>query len=238
MGAPTGLRARPRTGRTHIKVAVNLSPVQFKSRNLVAVGGQRAGGTPACAANRLQLEITETVLMHNNDATLATLHQLRELGVQIAMDDFGTGYSSLSYLRSFPFDKIKIDRSFIQDLVERRRAARHRARRRAASASSLNMISTAEGVETQQQLDQLQSVGCTEMQGYLFSHARPAADIVRLFLQPVEQPAPAGVNRTPQSLVRLFPRTMTAESAIPTVIFSPAVMPAKAGHPVIRKHGI
>jgi EAL domain-containing protein (putative c-di-GMP-specific phosphodiesterase class I) len=122
------------------------------------------------AASRLQLEITETVLMHNTFATLATLHQLRKLGVQIAMDDFGTGYSSLSYLRSFPFDKIKIDRSFIQDLSNGAEplAIVHAV---AGLARSLNMISTAEGVETQQQLDQLQSVGCTEMQGYLFISA-------------------------------------------------------------------
>jgi EAL domain-containing protein (putative c-di-GMP-specific phosphodiesterase class I) len=107
------------------------------------------------------------------------------------MDDFGTGYSSLSYLRSFPFDKIKIDRSFIQDLANGAEplAIVHAV---AGLAKSLNMISTAEGVETQQQLDTLQSVGCTEMQGYLFSHARPAADIVRLFLEPAAKEAPEG----------------------------------------------
>jgi diguanylate cyclase (GGDEF)-like protein len=174
----------------HIKVAVNLSPAQLKSRNLtqLVVSALAESGM---APNRLQLEITETVLMHNTFNTLATLHQLRELGVQIAMDDFGTGYSSLSYLRSFPFDKIKIDRSFIQDLANGAEplAIVHAV---AGLAKSLNMISTAEGVETQQQLDQLQSVGCTEMQGYLFSHARPAADIVRLFLEPAaEAAAPA-----------------------------------------------
>ncbi len=166
----------------HIKVAVNLSPSQLKSRNLtqLVVSALAESGMPA---NRLQLEITETVLMHNTFNTLATLHALRKLGVQIAMDDFGTGYSSLSYLRSFPFDKIKIDRSFIQDLSNGAEplAIVHAV---AGLAKSLNMISTAEGVETQQQLDQLQSIGCTEMQGYLFSHARPAADIVRLFLEP------------------------------------------------------
>jgi diguanylate cyclase (GGDEF)-like protein len=166
----------------HIKVAVNLSPSQLKSRNLTQLV-MSALAESGMAANRLQLEITETVLMHNTFNTLATLHQLRKLGVQIAMDDFGTGYSSLSYLRSFPFDKIKIDRSFIQDLSNGAEplAIVHAV---AGLARSLNMISTAEGVETQQQLDQLQSVGCTEMQGYLFSHARPAADIVRMFLGP------------------------------------------------------
>jgi diguanylate cyclase (GGDEF)-like protein len=173
----------------HIKVAVNLSPSQLKSRNLtqLVVSALAESGMPA---NRLQLEITETVLMHNTFNTLATLHALRKLGVQIAMDDFGTGYSSLSYLRSFPFDKIKIDRSFIQDLSNGAEplAIVHAV---AGLAKSLNMISTAEGVETQQQLDQLQAVGCTEMQGYLFSHARPAADIVRLFLEPTAAAASA-----------------------------------------------
>jgi EAL domain-containing protein (putative c-di-GMP-specific phosphodiesterase class I) len=164
----------------HIKVAVNLLPAQLKSRNLTQLV-MSALVESGMAPSRLQLEITETVLMHNTFNTLAILRQLRKLGVQIAMDDFGTGYSSLSYLRSFPFDKIKIDRSFIQDLSNGAEplAIVHAI---AGLARSLNMISTAEGVETQQQLDQLQSVGCTEMQGYLFSQARPAADIVRLFL--------------------------------------------------------
>ncbi len=164
----------------HIKVAVNLSPAQLKSRNLTQLV-MSALAESGMAANRLQLEITETMLMQNTFNTLATLHQLRKLGVQIAMDDFGTGYSSLSYLRSFPFDKIKIDRSFIQDLSNGNEplAIVHAV---AGLAKSLNMISTAEGVETQQQLDQLQLVGCTEMQGYLFSRARPAKEIVRMFL--------------------------------------------------------
>jgi EAL domain-containing protein (putative c-di-GMP-specific phosphodiesterase class I) len=124
--------------------------------------------------------------MQNTFATLATLHQLRALGVQIAMDDFGTGYSSLSYLRSFPFDKIKIDRSFIEDLSN---GAEPLAivRAIASLAKSLSMVSTAEGVETLQQLEKLQGVGCTEMQGYVFSQARPAEDIVRLFLQRAEK---------------------------------------------------
>jgi EAL domain-containing protein (putative c-di-GMP-specific phosphodiesterase class I) len=138
------------------------------------------------AGNRLQLEITESVLMQNTFATLGTLHELRKLGVQIAMDDFGTGYSSLSYLRSFPFDKIKIDRSFIEDLSNGAEplAIVHAV---AGLAKCLNMISTAEGVETQQQLEKLQSVGCTEMQGYLFSRARPAAEIERLFIPNTEK---------------------------------------------------
>jgi diguanylate cyclase (GGDEF)-like protein len=168
----------------NVKVAVNLSPAQLKSKNLMpmVMSALADGGMQA---NRLQLEITETLLMQNTFATLATLHQLRKLGVQIAMDDFGTGYSSLSYLRSFPFDKIKIDSSFIQDLSKgaEPRAIVHAV---AGLAKCLNMISTAEGVETQQQLDTLQAVGCTEMQGYLFSRARPADQIMELFAHQAE----------------------------------------------------
>jgi EAL domain-containing protein (putative c-di-GMP-specific phosphodiesterase class I) len=163
-----------------VKVAVNLSPAQLKSRNLVQVVVS-ALASSGMAANRLQLEITETVLMQNTFTTLATLHELRKLGVQIAMDDFGTGYSSLAYLRSFPFDKIKIDRSFIQDLAN---GAEPYAIVRAVTglANNLSIISTAEGVETQQQMDTLQNVGCTEMQGYFFSQARPASEVADLFL--------------------------------------------------------
>ncbi len=171
-----------------IKVAVNLSPAQLKSRNLIEVvtSALEESGLPA---KRLQLEITESVLMHNTFATLATLHKLRELGVQIAMDDFGTGYSSLSYLRSFPFDKIKIDRSFIQDISSQAEplAIVHAV---AGLAKCLNMVSTAEGVETQQQMETLQNVGCTEMQGYFFSKAKPAAEIIEEFLKPRAKLAP------------------------------------------------
>jgi EAL domain-containing protein (putative c-di-GMP-specific phosphodiesterase class I) len=162
-------------------VAINLSPAQLKSRNVVQAV-RNALSESGVAGSRVQLEITESVLMQNTFATLSTLHQLRALGVQIAMDDFGTGYSSLSYLRSFPFDKIKIDRSFIEDLSNGAEplAIVHAV---AGLAKCLNMISTAEGVETQQQLDQLQSVGCTEMQGYLFSKARPASEVLDMLTQ-------------------------------------------------------
>ena len=164
---------------TDVKVAVNLSPAQLKSRNLteVVINALEESGV---AANRLQLEITETVLMQNTFNTLSTLQKLRALGVQIALDDFGTGYSSLSYLRSFPFDKIKIDRSFIQDLSNGTEplAIVHAV---AGLAKDLKMISTAEGVETKQQLETLLSIGCIEMQGYLFSKPRPAAEIASMF---------------------------------------------------------
>jgi EAL domain-containing protein (putative c-di-GMP-specific phosphodiesterase class I) len=162
-----------------VKVAVNLSPSQLHNRNLVEVV-KRALSDSGMSARKLQLEITESVLMQDTFSTLATLHELRKLGVQIAMDDFGTGYSSLSYLRSFPFDKIKIDRSFIQDLSNGAEplAIVHAV---AGLANCLNMISTAEGVETQQQLETLQAIGCTEMQGFLFSRARPAKDVSAFF---------------------------------------------------------
>jgi diguanylate cyclase (GGDEF)-like protein len=182
----------------HFKIAVNLSPAQLKGRNLVplVINALAASGL---APTRLQLEITESVLMQNTFATLNTLRQLRDLGVEIALDDFGTGYSSLSYLRSFPFDKIKIDRSFINDLAN---GAEPLALVRAIAglAKGLSIISTAEGVETQDQLEKLQAVGCTEMQGYLFSHARPAEEIVRLFLSPSHGASSnaAGINLTPR----------------------------------------
>jgi diguanylate cyclase (GGDEF)-like protein/PAS domain S-box-containing protein len=165
----------------HIKVAVNLSPAQLNSRSLVTMVKSTLEET-GMPPHRLQLEITETVLLQNTFTTLATLHELRKMGVQIALDDFGTGYSSLSYLRSFPFDKIKIDRSFIQDLSN---GAEPYAIVNAVAglAKCLNMTSTAEGVETQQQMDVLQAIGCTEMQGYLFSHARPASEIRQFFAQ-------------------------------------------------------
>jgi diguanylate cyclase (GGDEF)-like protein len=173
----------------HVKVAVNLSPAQLKSRNLVKIV-MSALADSGMTANKLQLEITESLLMQNTFSTLATLHELRKLGVQIAMDDFGTGYSSLSYLRSFPFDKIKIDRSFIQDLSNGTEplAIVHAV---TGLAKCLNMISTAEGVETQQQLETLQAVGCTEMQGYLFSKARPAKEVAQFFAEQVTPAAGA-----------------------------------------------
>jgi diguanylate cyclase (GGDEF)-like protein/PAS domain S-box-containing protein len=161
-----------------VKVAVNLSPVQFRSRNLVQVvisALAHSGLSPL----RLELEITESLFLAETEANLAILHQLRELGVSISMDDFGTGYSSLSYLRSFPFDKIKIDRSFIKDLAQRSDCV---AIVRAISGlgRSLNITTTAEGVETVDQLDWLRAEGCNEVQGFLFSAARPAAEIEEL----------------------------------------------------------
>ncbi|WP_315831776.1 putative bifunctional diguanylate cyclase/phosphodiesterase [Bradyrhizobium prioriisuperbiae] len=166
------------TWPSDIKVAVNLSPVQFKSRNLVPAV-MAALAHSQLSAERLELEITESVLLAETDANLQTLHQMRGLGVRISMDDFGTGYSSLSYLRSFPFDKIKIDRSFIRDLPDRADCI---AIVRAISglAQSLSIATTAEGVETREQLERLRAEGCTEVQGFLFSPARPAESVAGL----------------------------------------------------------
>ena len=135
----------------HVKVAINLSAIQFKSRHLVETVFSALAAS-GLSARRLELEITELVLLQNNEATLATLHQLRALGVRIALDDFGTGYSSLSYLRSFPFDKIKIDRCFVSDLSEAGEDALAILRAVAGLGTSLGIATTAEGVETKEQL--------------------------------------------------------------------------------------
>lgn len=170
-----------------VKIAVNLSPVQFRSPGLMqtVVGALAASGlSPA----RLELEITETILLEDNETTLATLYQLRELGVRIAMDDFGTGYSSLSYLQSFPFDRIKIDRSFITDISDGV-GSLNIVRAVAALATGLGMETTAEGVETEQQRDTVRTEGCTEMQGFLFSRPRPAQEIEELYFPGLLGPA-------------------------------------------------
>jgi EAL domain-containing protein (putative c-di-GMP-specific phosphodiesterase class I) len=119
------------------------------------------------------------VLLQNSEATLETLHELRAQGVRISLDDFGTGYSSLSYLRSFPFDKIKIDRSFVQELASRDDSMAI-VRAVAGLGRSLGIVTTAEGVETEEQLELLRREGCTQAQGYLFSPPRPAAEVERM----------------------------------------------------------
>jgi EAL domain-containing protein (putative c-di-GMP-specific phosphodiesterase class I) len=161
-----------------LSVAVNLSPAQFRSRTLV-LSVISALGSSGLTASRLELEITETVLLQDTAATLQALHQMRELGVRIAMDDFGTGYSSLSYLRSFPFDKIKIDRSFVGELGQDNDGLAI-VRAVTGLGISLGMTTTAEGVETTEQLELLRAEGCSEVQGYLFSPPRPASEIPAL----------------------------------------------------------
>ena len=161
-----------------MKVAVNLSPLQLRNGDLVSTVA-RALSTSGLPANRLELEITESVVMNDNEATLAALHELRGLGVSIALDDFGTGYSSLSYLRSFPFDKIKIDRSFVEDL-SRRDDCVAIVRSIVMLGENLGMTTTAEGVETAEQLEKVRTLGCTDAQGYLLGYPQSAAQIEAL----------------------------------------------------------
>jgi len=164
----------------HVRVAVNLSAAQFKSRTLLhAVVGALARGE--IGAHRLELEITESVMLEDAQGAFATLQQLRDLGVRIALDDFGTGYSSLSNLRRFPFDKIKIDRSFISDLSGANANAVALVRSMAQLGVSLGMSTTAEGVETREQLDGVRAHGCTEIQGYHVCRPVPAREIAQLF---------------------------------------------------------
>jgi diguanylate cyclase (GGDEF)-like protein/PAS domain S-box-containing protein len=161
----------------HIRLAVNVSPVQLKNQTLALriAGALAASGLQP---SRLEIEITEAVLIHDDETALAILHQLRAIGVRIALDDFGTGFSSLSYLKRFPFDKIKIDRCFVSDIEVDGSAAIVQAVVNIAAAR--NMTTTAEGVETEQQREILRKLGCTEMQGYLFSAAKPALEVRRL----------------------------------------------------------
>jgi diguanylate cyclase (GGDEF)-like protein len=162
----------------HVRLAVNLSPAQFRDRSLVAtvVSALATSGLPA---QRLELEITESVLLQDNAANMAMLHDLKALGVRISMDDFGTGYSSLSYLRSFPFDKIKIDQTFVRDILHDSDAL---AIIKAVLdlGASMGVVTTAEGVETQAQLDALRGQGCAEIQGYFISRPAPAGDIAKM----------------------------------------------------------
>jgi diguanylate cyclase (GGDEF)-like protein len=162
-----------------VRVAVNLSVLQFEKTNLLQVvrDALRSSGLPA---RRLELEITESVLLKEDEATIQTLHQLKALGLRIALDDFGTGYASLSYLRSFPFDQIKIDRSFVQDLGVRADGASI-VNAVAELAQKLGMETTAEGVETSEQLRLLQEAGCTQAQGFNFGRPSPASQVMHYF---------------------------------------------------------
>ncbi|MFT8246916.1 putative bifunctional diguanylate cyclase/phosphodiesterase [Roseomonas sp. BN140053] len=163
----------------HVKVAVNLSPVQFKDRQLLEVV-RTALEESGLAAERLELEITESVLLHDSEAVLSSLHRIKALGVQISMDDFGTGYSSLSYLRSFPFDKIKIDRSFVRDMPHDSNSVAI-VRAVVGLSATFGISVTAEGVETSEQARQLALEDCDQLQGYLFSRPVPATAISELF---------------------------------------------------------
>ena len=167
------------TWPAHVRVAVNVSPVQLKCDTL-ALRIASALAASGLDPRRLELEITEAVLIRDDEAALSILHQLRSIGVRIALDDFGTGYSSLSYLKRFPFDKIKIDRCFIVDIAEASGSpVIVQAVVNIAAASSMTTV--AEGVETEAQRDMLRALGCTQMQGYLFSAPKPASEVRKLF---------------------------------------------------------
>ena len=163
----------------HVRVAVNVSAVQFHRGSLNDTI-LRALADSGLLPNRLEVEITESIFLEGGEATLRLLHSLRSLGVRIALDDFGTGYSSLSYLQSFPFDKLKIDRSFIQNLLTREGASAivHAI---TELANALGIETTAEGVEETAQLMELRAHGCSSVQGYLFSEPMTALDVDRLF---------------------------------------------------------
>jgi EAL domain-containing protein (putative c-di-GMP-specific phosphodiesterase class I) len=170
---------------TSVKIAVNLSPLQFRTGSLLqsVIDALKESGL---APQRLELEITETLLLARSEQVIATLHALRALGVRISMDDFGTGYSSLSYLRSFPFDKIKIDRSFVHDLGANS-DSQAIVRAIITLGSSLGMTITAEGVETESALACLRAEGCNEAQGFLFSKAKPQHEVLVLLGQSLQR---------------------------------------------------
>jgi EAL domain-containing protein (putative c-di-GMP-specific phosphodiesterase class I) len=155
----------------HLKVTVNLSPVQFRGGDIVQVVGE-ALHRSALPPGRLELEITESALLQHSEHAMAMLRRLRDLGLRTALDDFGTGYSSLSYLRSFPFDKIKIDQSFVREMA-RRPDCLAIVNSVADLARRLGMTTTAEGVETPDQLSRVREAGCTEAQGHHFGPAKP-----------------------------------------------------------------
>jgi len=163
----------------HVRVAVNVSPVQFH-RGALHETILRALADSGLAPGRFEVEITESIFLEGSETTLKLLHSLRSLGVRIALDDFGTGYSSLSYLQSFPFDKLKIDRSFIQNLLTREGATAI-VRAITELAHALNIETTAEGVEETAQLMELRAHGCSSVQGFLFAEPMSTADVERLF---------------------------------------------------------
>lgn len=198
----------------HLRISVNVSPAQMRSAHLVGtvIGAVAAAGIDP---GRLELEITESVLMHDTDVNIAILHKLRDFGVRIALDDFGTGYSSLNYLRSFPFDKIKIDRCFVEKIHQ---SADCQAIVRAVTglASSLGMSTTAEGVECLEQMAELRNHGCTEVQGYLFARPSNAAeftDLRRSEQRSIPEPCDTGVRLLPARDIDL--RAVRSRAASP-----------------------
>jgi EAL domain-containing protein (putative c-di-GMP-specific phosphodiesterase class I) len=167
----------------NIKVTVNLSPIQFESGDLYQVVIDALANS-GLSPDRLELEITESLLLRDEAKTHKLLHKLRALGVKIALDDFGTAYASLSYLRSFPFDKIKIDRSFIGDLdMPKRKDCVAIIHAVAGLAKQMQMSTVAEGVETLDQLKTVSIAGCEEVQGFYFSRPVPAGEVKAVLAQ-------------------------------------------------------
>ena len=173
-----------------VRIAVNLSPVQFKSQKLVQAVID-ALATTGIAPHRLELELTEAALLSNDRHNIATLDQIRQLGVRVVMDDFGTGYSSLNYLRSFPFDKIKIDRSFVSDLSSGNEISLAIVGAVVSLARTLQVATVAEGIETETQLELIRAAGCNEYQGYLFSPPRPVEQIDGMMAARASRPVSA-----------------------------------------------
>lgn len=170
-----------------LKVAVNFSAIQFRGTDLVEAV-KKALADSGLEASRLEIEITESTLMQRDSGTVRQLNELNALGVKIVLDDFGTGYSSLSYLHTYPIHCIKIDRSFVSSLGEKKSAAPI-VKAITALASTLGMRTVGEGVETREQLEALNQLGCTEAQGYYFSPPRPAAEILPLSTASKAEPA-------------------------------------------------
>ena len=182
-----------------VRVAVNLSAAEFKVPGLVEAVSKALRGADL-APNRLELEITETALITDTQAALVVLQALRAMGIRIVLDDFGTGYSSLNYLRTFPFDKIKIDRSFVRD-IETRADCKAIVRAVTDIGGNLGIATTAEGVETEAQYEQVRAHGCDQVQGYLFSRPVPAQDVLDLL---------AAMQGVPQTFIRSLRDTPAA----------------------------
>ncbi|MHC2254237.1 diguanylate cyclase (GGDEF)-like protein [Bradyrhizobium embrapense] len=181
------------TWPTEMKLAVNVSAVQFRDPAFIDVV-VNALAASKLSPRRLELEITESVFLANSSETLATLHKLKAQGVRIALDDFGTGYSSLSYLRSFPFDKLKIDKSFVRDATATH-GSKSIVRAVISLGRSLGMTTIAEGIETVEQLDHMRAEGCNEAQGFLFSHPVPVTEIAAKILELRNGFKPAAVKQ-------------------------------------------
>jgi EAL domain-containing protein (putative c-di-GMP-specific phosphodiesterase class I) len=165
-------------GHAGLRVAVNLSAHQFRHKGLLD-SVSRALDESGLPPGKLELELTESILMHDTEEIIATLHQFKRMGVQLSIDDFGTGFSSLAYLKRFDMDKLKIDQSFVRDITSDPNDLAI-ARAVIALGHSLNLKVIAEGVETAEQLALLKEYGCDEMQGFYFSRPRPAAEILPL----------------------------------------------------------